>query len=552
MVKQMENANTDKVQLTSELTELRQKVVELQKAANEGPQTAEKLMRSEENHRRLFEQNIDGIVVVVDGRIVRVNQALCDLYGQPAEELAGKSPLEMIHPDHRKTAEQRMKMLLRSESLPTSFLYKALRSNGSELWVEVRSRAFTWEGKAAFQSIVRDVTERKQAEDDKHQLELQLRHSQKMEAVGTLAGGVAHDFNNLLQAVQGYAELLIIGKKEDDAELNALQAILRAAQKGSELTQQLLTFSRKVESKKQPVILNHTVNNTKSLLIRTIPKMIEIELDLANNLNTVNADPVQIELSLMNLAVNARDAMPEGGKLIIKTENVFLDANFCRTHLGLRPGDYVLLSVADNGSGIEKEILDHIFEPFFTSKEVGKGTGLGLAMIYGIVQNHQGHITCDSEPGEGTVFKLYLPCTKQKTTAPETKEDEGFLQGGRETILLVDDEESILDLGKQLLVNFGYKVLTAADGESALQQFREGSEQIDLVILDLIMPGMGGRKCLEGLIKKDPNVKVLIASGYTFNGTIKETVEAGAGGFINKPYDLHQMLKEIRGVLDKD
>ncbi len=548
----MENPNTDKAQLTSELTELRQKVVKLQKAENERQQTAEKLKRSEENHRRLFEQNIDGIVVVVDGRIVRVNQAFCNLHGIPAEDLAGKNPLEMIHPDHRKTAEQRIKMLLRSKSLPAPFLYKALRSDGSALQVEVRSRPFTWEGKAAFQSIVRDVTERKQAEDEKCQLELQLRHSQKMEAVGTLAGGVAHDFNNLLQAVQGYAELLLIGKKGNDDDFKALQAIRRAAQKGSELTRQLLTFSRKVECKKQPVILNRIVNNTKSLLVRTIPKMIEIELDLESNLNTVNADPIQIELSLMNLAVNARDAMPEGGKLIIKTENVILDEAYCRTHLGVRPGDYVLLSVVDNGSGIEKEILDHIFEPFFTSKEIGKGTGLGLAMIYGIVKNHKGLITCDSEPGVGTVFKLYLPCIKQKTTAPETKEAEVFLQGGRETILLVDDEEFILDFGKQLLVNSGYKVLTAADGESALQQFREGSGQIDLVILDLIMPGIGGKKCLEGLIKKDPNVKVLIASGDTFNGTIKEAVEVGASGFINKPYDLHQMLKEIRGVLDKD
>lgn len=548
----MDNANNDKAQLTSELTELRQKVVKLQKAENERQQTAEKLKRSEENYRRLFEQNIDGIVVVADGRIVRVNQAFCNLHGLSAEDLAGKNPLEMIHPDHRKTAEQRIKMLLRSESLPAPFLYKALRSDGSVLRVEVRSRPFTWKGKAAFQSIVRDVTERKQAEDEKHHLELQLRHAQKMEAVGTLAGGVAHDFNNLLQAVQGYAELLLIGKKENDNEFKALQAIRRAAQRGSELTRQLLTFSRKVESKKQPVILNRIVNNAKSLLVRTIPKMIEIELDLESNLKTADADPAQIEQVLMNLALNARDAMPEGGKLIIKTENVILDEAYCRTHLGAKPGDYVLLSVVDNGSGIEKEILDHIFEPFFTSKEIGKGTGLGLAMVYGIVKNHKGLITCDSEPGVGTVFKLYLPCIKQKTTAPETREAEVFLQGGRETILLVDDEEFILDFGKKLLVNSGYKVLTAADGESALQQFREGSEQIDLVILDLIMPGIGGKKCLEGLIKKAPNVKVLIASGYTFNGTIKEAVEAGASGFINKPYDLHQMLKEIRGVLDKD
>jgi CheY-like chemotaxis protein len=374
-----------------------------------------------------------------------------------------------------------------------------------------------------------------------------------MEAVGTLAGGIAHDFNNLLQAIQGYSDLLLLDKNKDDPGYRELQEIRRAGQRASELTQQLLTFSQKVESRLRPVNLNHEVTEVENLLKRTIPKMIRIELHLADTLGTINADPAQIEQVIMNLGVNARDAMPEGGTLIIETQDTTLDEQYCSTHLGAIPGDYVLLTISDTGHGMDNETLEHIFEPFYTTKETGKGTGLGLAMVYGIVKGHHGYITYCSEPGEGTTFKIYLPVIRPEGKAQNAEhEDNGVIIRGTETVLLVDDEEPIRELGKDTLARFGYTVIMAPDGESALELYREKNKEIDLIILDLIMPGMGGRKCLERLLKINPQARVLIASGYSVNGPTKEALAAGARGFISKPYDLTQMLKAVREALDKE
>ncbi|MGD8502736.1 MAG: response regulator, partial [Syntrophobacterales bacterium] len=384
-------------------------------------------------------------------------------------------------------------------------------------------------------------------------LERQLQQAQKMEAVGTLAGGIAHDFNNLLQAIQGYAELLLMRKKQDESGWRELQEVIRAAKRGGELTQQLLTFSRKVESKRRPLDLNQEVRESRELLGRTIPRMIEVQVHLAENLKLINADSVQLKQVLMNLAVNAKDAMPEGGKLMIETENVSLDHEFCRRYAEVKPGDYVLLSLSDTGHGMEKETLEHIFDPFYTTKEVGKGTGLGLAIVYGIVKNHEGYIMCYSEPQQGTIFKIYLPVIEPEikpANVLDQSEPEVQVEGGSETILLVDDEEFIRELGIDVLGQAGYEVLTAADGESALQLYRQAQERIALVILDLIMPGMGGRKCLEELLRLNPQVKVLIASGYSSDASTKGALETGAKSFVSKPYDTKHLLKLVREVLD--
>ena len=253
----------------------------------------------------------------------------------------------------------------------------------------------------------------------------------------------------------------------------------------------------------------------------------------------------------MNLAVNARDAMPDGGKLIVETENATLDEQYCKTHLGARPGDYVRLTVSDTGNGMDRRTLEHIFEPFYTTKEVGKGTGLGLAMVYGIVKNHEGYITCISEPDKGTSFKIYLPATGSFTQTSEL-ETPKKLQGGTETILLVDDEEPIRKPGEELLARFGYTLLTAADGKSALRLYRQEKDRIDLVILDLIMPGVSGRRCLEKLLEINPAAKIIIASGYSSDGSTEETLKAGASSFIRKPYKMRQILEKVREVLDKD
>jgi CheY-like chemotaxis protein len=297
--------------------------------------------------------------------------------------------------------------------------------------------------------------------------------------------------------------------------------------------------------------LNRTVEQVQGLLTRTIPKMIEIELRLADDLKMVNADPTQLEQVLMNLAVNAKDAMREGGKLFIETRNVSLDKGYCDTHLGGKPGDFVLLMVSDTGHGIDQETLEHIFEPFFTTKGVGRGTGLGLAMVYGIVKSHNGYITCYSEVGHGTTFKIYLPAVEEAPEAPRERE-ERLPQGGTETILLVDDEESVRQLGKQMLEVVGYRVLVASDGEEALALYPKRMGDVALVILDLIMPGMGGKTCGEALLRLNPRVKLLIASGYSVNGRLEEPLRSGARGFISKPYDLRDLLKRVRHILDED
>ena len=396
-----------------------------------------------------------------------------------------------------------------------------------------------------FVSVNRDVTQ-------EVALEAQLLQAQKMEAVGTLAGGIAHDFNNLLQVIQGYTEVLLHGVNEDPSHHEALQKIHRSAKRGAELTSQLLTFSRKVQSERRPLDLNQEVEQVKNLLERTIPKMIEIELHVDETPAIVSADPVQVEQAIMNLAVNAMDAMPEGGKIIIEIERATLDERFCKTHLGARPGEYVLLTLSDTGHGMNKEILEHVFEPFYTTKEVGKGTGLGLAMVYGIVKTHEGYILCYSELDSGTTFKIYLPALVQGGHWRETGEREDQLKGGDETILLVDDEEYIRELGVELLSDVGYEVLTANDGEGALELYRKEQQRIDLVILDLVIPGMGGKKCYEEILKVNPQAKILIVSGYSANGPGKEAMEAGAKGFVGKPFDVSHMLKAVRKILDQD
>ncbi|UCG11118.1 MAG: response regulator, partial [Deltaproteobacteria bacterium] len=315
---------------------------------------------------------------------------------------------------------------------------------------------------------------------------------------------------------------------------------------------QLLTFSRRVESKKQPLDLNHEVKRVRELLERTMPKMVEIELRLSQDLRTINADPAQIEQMLMNLAVNAEDAMAEGGKLIIETDNATLDEDFCSRHVDAKVGDYGVISLTDTGPGLDDETLERIFEPFFSSKPFGDRPGLGLSMVYGIVKNHEGYIVCDSELGAGTTFKIYLPATVQERSVTEVSDVQVPVRGGVETILLVDDEPYLRDLGKQMLESYGYTVFIATDGESALEICRDSAKQIDLVILDLIMPGMGGGRCLQELVKENSPVKVVIASGFSPYDHTREALAGGAKSFIKKPYDMQQMLNVVRETLDED
>ncbi|MBI5248572.1 MAG: PAS domain S-box protein, partial [Desulfomonile tiedjei] len=320
-------------------------------------------------------------------------------------------------------------------------------------------------------------------------LQKQLLEAQKMEAVGTLAGGIAHDFNNLLQVINGYAEMALFEIKKGHPGHSELLEIKAAARSAAELTQGLLTFSRRVESKLRPVDLNQELANVAKLLTRTLPKMIKITMSLAEPLDTVNADPAQLQQVVMNLAVNARDAMPKGGKLLIETRNVLLDKEYCKSHLDTEPGHYVVLTISDNGIGMDEKTRRHIFDPFFTTKETGKGTGLGLSIVFGIIRSHGGNVICYSEPGQGTTFKIYLPAVTGEWVR-EIEEQHEILAGGTESILLIDDEDSVRRLGASILKRFGYSVITASNGKEGLESFTRAERQIDLVILDLVMPEM--------------------------------------------------------------
>ena len=485
------------------------------------------------------------LITDFNGTIEYVNKACERMTGYEKDELLGHNPRIFKSGGHEEAFYAEMWENIKAGKIWSGRLMNQ-RKDGVLYHAEATiSPVKDPSGKIVnFVGIQRDITE---------QLELskQLSQAQKMEAVGTLAGGVAHDFNNVLQVALGYSDLILADEDLPQRYRTDLQKIHQSARQGADLVQRLLTFSRKTDIKPQPINLNFRVKDLGKMLERTIQKMIEIQLSLTDNLATINADPTQVDQILMNLAVNARDAMPEGGKLIIKTQNVIVDEESARTHLDAEPGRYVLLTVSDTGTGMDKETLEHIFEPFYTTKAAGEGTGLGLAMVHGIVKQHGGHIRCYSEPGHGTAFSIYFPALISD------REQEEILvkvmpQGGSETILLVDDEQLIRDLGSRILTKAGYRVIIASNGKEALETYKTQSDDIALVILDLIMPEMGGKHCLEGVLSLNPSAKVIIASGFSADGPTKDALAVGAKGFVNKPYNIRQVLEVVREVLDAE
>lgn len=517
----------------------------LQRALSKELEMSKSLRQSEERFRAAFRTSPDSIAIsgLSDGRYIDINDGFTTMLGYDRDAVIGRTIVDLKiwdDPEDRQTLVQELK----AKGVVNNMEVRLMAKGGIVKTGLMSASLFDYHGAPHVLSVIRDVTALKATER-------QLQQARKMEAIGILAGGIAHDFNNILQVINGYTQLLTLEKSETDPDHAKLGAIEKAVEHAAQLVRQLLTFSRKAKSRTVALDLNKEIISVRKILERTLPKMIDINLHLGRELAPVTADPVQIEQVLLNLGTNAADAMPDGGTLVIETESVTFTDDYLDTHVGTRAGEYVLLSISDTGQGMDKDVVEHIFEPFFSTKEFGKGTGLGLASVYGIVKSYGGYISCYSEVGQGTTFKLYLPAAERQAV-PEEKNAEGDLpRGGTETILLVDDEESIRTFASAVLRRFGYRVLTGASGEEALEVIGRTEEKIALIILDLGMPGMGGHKCLQEIRKIDPPAKVLIASGYSMNGQVKKSLDAGAAGYIGKPYRINVLLRKVREILDE-
>jgi two-component system cell cycle sensor histidine kinase/response regulator CckA len=493
----------------------------------------------------IVESSPDAIISEdLKGVITSWNPGAEKLYGYAAEEAIGRDARMLLPPGAPDEVSANVEAARRGESFTTETIRR--HKSGQLLDVAltvspIRDRSGNVVGVA---TIVRDIAERKR-------LEHQLLHSQKMEAIGRLAGGVAHDFNNLLSIIVGYTYLIQSSTSEDDPLRAPADQIMAAAEKAGALTRQLLAFSRKQMMRPEVVDLNEVSSGIARILPRLLGEDIDVRIVAGENLHNVKADPGQIEQVIMNLVVNARDAMPEGGKLTIETSNITFSEEEARQH-GVKPGDYVLLAVSDTGHGMDEQTRSRIFEPFFTTKSAGKGTGLGLAMVYGIVSQSNGHIWVYSEPGQGTTFKIYFPATEAATAKAQAAHAPELSLCGKETVLLVEDEDKLRELLAHVLREKGYQVIVAASGADALRETASlENRKIDLLLTDVIMPEMRGYELAEKLIRKWPAMAVIYMSGYTDNALIHSGALPKGTAFLQKPFTPNVVLRRIRELLNE-
>ncbi|MBI1951149.1 MAG: response regulator [Acidobacteria bacterium] len=532
------------------------------------------LAASVERHRRLLEGAYDAILTAdpETGRLLEVNAMFCRLFGYTAEETRALT-LRDLHPQEER---DRLMQAYRAASGGGHGGFHGIpcvRRNGERFLVDVRGGPISLGNRTVTEWILRDTTERRNLED-------QLRQAQKMESVGTLAGGIAHDFNNLLTGILGYTRLVKIRLPAEDPNRRKLDLIEKSALRAAELTAQLLTFSRRAATRPAPADLNETVARVVEGLRPKLPPVVELVFERGHDLWTASVDTEQVEQVLLHLCANAREAMPEGGRLTIATTNRTLTRADCQGNLEARPGRFVTLTVRDTGRGIQPAVLARIFEPFFTTKELGKGAGMGLAMVHGAVKGHDGWIEVGGEPGRGAWFTVHFPVYDEAAArdraavespavlldrlagvSPQPPAAARPLAGASppagvsgvkappRTVLAVDDESTVLALARDILEMHGYKVLTARNGEEALHVFRERAATIDLVLLDLTMPVMGGRECFKHLREIDPGVRVLVSSGFSAESTASDMMSEGALAYVQKPYDIDALARIVRQAL---
>jgi two-component system cell cycle sensor histidine kinase/response regulator CckA len=548
----MKDADKTKEQLKNELEKLRHRIQELETYENERKRAVETLREIEERFRQVYDEapvgyhELDG-----EGRIIRVNRRELEMLGYTEQELLGH-PVWKFVVEEEITRQVIMAKIAGDISFHETFERTYRRKDGTTLPVLIEDRVIRDKkgGITGIRSMIEDITERRRAEEALKKSEEQLRQWQRVEAIGRLAGGVAHDFNNLLMTIKGCSELLLRELDSNNPRREEVEEIRKAAERATALTRQLLAFGRRQVLQPQVLDLNEVVANMDRMLQRLIGEDIQLLTVLDPELWPVKVDPGQIEQVIMNLAVNARDAMPGGGKLTIETANVVLDEDYARRHVSVKPGPCVMLAVTDNGCGMDQETQSHLFEPFFTTKKTGEGTGLGLSTVYGIIKQSGGNIWAYSELRQGTTFKIYLPRVEEAVKTYKPKVAPTASPGGSETILLVEDEEAVRTIVSKILQNKGYTVLEAHHGPEALEICQAHEGPIHLMVTDVIMPHMSGRELAERLTISRPEVRVLFMSGYPDNAIVHHGVLGAGTAFLQKPFTLNALEGKVRELLD--
>jgi PAS domain S-box-containing protein len=511
----------------------------------------EALRQSEQMYRDIFDFATLGIYQSRrDGSLITVNAPLAAMLGYDSPEDLMRSNLDEIYAD----PETRKELIARYEPQAKGHRLEVCwkRKDGTPIWLDLDARAvLNPDGTTRyFEGFVHDITDRRESEEEKRRLQEQLVQSQKMEAVGQLAGGIAHDFNNLLTAITGYSELLLGELPPEDLRRSHAEEIRKAGERAASLTHQLLAFSRRQVLEPKVLDVNTIVSDVERMLRRLIGEHIELKTRKEPNLWKVRADPGQIEQAILNLVINARDAMPEGGTLAIATANLDVDESFSRSHSPTQPGPYVLVEVSDTGIGITDEVKARLFEPFFTTKERGKGTGLGLSTTYGILKQSGGYLWYDTEVGRGTTFRVFLPRVDEPVSQPEARPVQAPIHPGDETVLLVEDEPEVRSLVQRILKTQGYTVVTAANPNEAIAVAREFKGTIQVMVTDIVMPGMNGLQLAERLLPTRPNMRVLFVSGYTHDAIGPQGILEPGTAFLQKPFTPNALARKVREVLE--